>query len=185
MTETDRPLRADARRNRARVLEVAQQVFETEGLAVPVDEVARRAGVGVGTVYRHFPTKEALFEAILVHRVEQLVVDAKALADADDPGAAFFGFYRNMIKRVVGNKALGEALSAAGRDLMEITATAGQDLRAAQDVLLHRAQQAGAVRADISGDDLKAILVGIVTTERHIGGEPGRLGVLMIESVRA
>jgi AcrR family transcriptional regulator len=66
MTETDRPLRADARRNRARVLAVAQEVFETEGLAVPVEEVARRAGVGVGTVYRHFPTKEALFEAIML-----------------------------------------------------------------------------------------------------------------------
>ncbi|MBP2322192.1 AcrR family transcriptional regulator [Kibdelosporangium banguiense] len=185
MTETERPLRADARRNRARVLEVAQQVFETEGLAVPVDEVARRAGVGVGTVYRHFPTKEALFEAILVHRVEQLVAEAKALADAEEPGDAFFGFYKNMIRRVVGNKALGEALSAAGRDLMEITATAGRDLRAAQDELLHRAQRAGAVRADLTGDDLKAILVGIVATERQIGGEPGRLGALMIESVRA
>jgi AcrR family transcriptional regulator len=185
MTETDRPLRADARRNRARVLEVAHQVFETEGLAVPVDEVARRAGVGIGTVYRHFPTKEALFEAILVHRVEQLVAEAKALAEAEDAGAAFFGFYRSMIRRLVGNKALGEALSAAGRDLMEITATAGQELRAAQDQLLYRAQQAGAVRADITGDDLKAILVGIVATERHIGGEPGRLGAMMIQSVRA
>ncbi|MET0233828.1 MAG: helix-turn-helix domain-containing protein [Kibdelosporangium sp.] len=185
MTETERPLRADARRNRARVLEMAHEVFETEGLAVPVDEVARRAGVGVGTVYRHFPTKEALFEAILVHRVEQLAAEAEALAEADDPGTAFFGFYRDMIRRVVGNKALGEALSAAGRDLMEITAKAGQDLRAAQDELLRRAQQAGAVRADLTSDDLKAILIGIIATERHIGGEPGRLGALMIESVRA
>ena len=74
-----RPLRADARRNRAKVLEAAEEVFASEGLAVPIDEVARRAGVGVGTVYRHFPTKEALFEAIVVARLEALVERAEEL----------------------------------------------------------------------------------------------------------
>ncbi|HWL86935.1 MAG TPA: helix-turn-helix domain-containing protein, partial [Polyangiaceae bacterium] len=87
-----RPLRADALRNRQRVLEVAQAVFATEGLAVPIDEIARRAGLGVGTLYRHFPTKEALFEAIVVSRVQHSIDDARALADAADPGAAFFDF---------------------------------------------------------------------------------------------
>nr|WP_042177586.1 TetR/AcrR family transcriptional regulator [Kibdelosporangium sp. MJ126-NF4]CTQ93560.1 Transcriptional regulator, TetR family [Kibdelosporangium sp. MJ126-NF4] len=185
MTETERPLRADARRNRARVLDVAQQVFETEGLAVPIDEVAKRAGVGIGTVYRHFPTKEALLEAILISRVEALVAEAEALADADDPGAAFFGFFVSMIEKVVGNKALGEALASSGRDLMDVLGPASQALRAAQDHLLARAQQAGAVRADVNGADLKAILVGIVAAERHVGGEPGRLGAIMFESLRA
>lgn len=185
MTETERPLRADARRNRARVLEVAQQVFETEGLAVPVDEIAKRAGVGIGTVYRHFPTKETLLEAILINRVEGLVADAKALADAADPGEAFFGFFVRMIRKVVGNKALGEALASSGRDLMEIMGPASLELRAAQDHLLDRAQQAGAVRADVTGADLKAILVGVIAAERHAGGEPGRLGSIMIESLRA
>ncbi len=60
----DKPLRADARRNRTRVLDTAEEVFATDGIAVPIDEIARRAGVGIGTVYRHFPTKEALFEAM-------------------------------------------------------------------------------------------------------------------------
>ncbi|ALG14139.1 TetR/AcrR family transcriptional regulator [Kibdelosporangium phytohabitans] len=184
MTETERPLRADARRNRARVLEVAQEVFETEGLAVPVDEVARRAGVGIGTVYRHFPTKEALFEAILISRVDALVADAKALADADDPGAAFFGFFVRMIEKVVGNKALGEALATSGRDLSDVMGPASQELRAEQDHLLARAQQAGAVRTDVTGADLKAILVGIIAAERHIGGEPGRLGAIMFQALR-
>jgi AcrR family transcriptional regulator len=185
MRDNDRPLRADARRNRARVLEVAQQVFETEGLAVPVDEVAKRAGVGVGTVYRHFPTKEALFEAIMLSRVEQLTAEARALADAADPGKAFFDFFEAMVTRVVLNKALGEALTAAGYDLILITSTAGQELRAAQEVLLTRAQAAGAVRADLSGDDYKAILVGVITMERQAGGEPGRLAKIMVESLRA
>jgi AcrR family transcriptional regulator len=70
------PLRADARRNRARVLEAAQEAFTAEGLSVPLDEIARRAGVGAGTVYRHFPTKEALFEAVVVHRIQGLTEDA-------------------------------------------------------------------------------------------------------------
>lgn len=184
MTETERPLRADARRNRARVLEVAQQVFETEGLAVPVDEVARRAGVGIGTVYRHFPTKEALFEAILISRVDALVTDARALADADDAGVAFFDFFARMIEKVVGNKALGEALATSGRDLSDVMGPASQQLRAAQDHLLTRAQQAGAVRADVTGADLKAVIVGIIAAERHAGGEPGRLGAIMLQALR-
>src|ERR1700689_486109 len=67
-----RPLRSDAERNRQRLLEAAQQVFAEEGLAVPIDAIAQRAGLGVGTLYRHFPTKEALFEAIVVGRMERL-----------------------------------------------------------------------------------------------------------------
>src|SRR5262249_36623199 len=85
-----RPLRADAERNRQPVLEVAQAVFASEGLAVPIDEIARRAGLGVGTLYRHFATKEALYEAILVNRMQALVEEARAAAGAEDPGEAFF-----------------------------------------------------------------------------------------------
>ena len=71
MTQTDRPLRADAARNRARVLEVAYDTFAAEGLSVPIDEIARRAGVGAGTVYRHFPTKEDLFRAVVDDRLRR------------------------------------------------------------------------------------------------------------------
>ncbi|TCO65085.1 TetR/AcrR family transcriptional regulator [Actinocrispum wychmicini] len=183
-TESARPQRADARRNRARVLAVAQQVFEAEGLGVTVDDVARRAGVGVGTVYRHFPTKEALFEAIVAARVAQLAQDAKALAAADDPGAAFFDFFEMMIKKVALNKAFGEALSAAGRDLSEISRTSGQMVQEAQALLLKRAQDAGAVRADLTPAELKAVVVGIVTMERHLDGEPGRLTKIVLSALR-
>ena len=90
-TPADRPLRADARRNRARVLDVAREVFAAEGLTVPIDEIARRAGLGIGTVYRHFPTKEALFEAIVLDRIERLTALAESAPGAD-PGEAFFDF---------------------------------------------------------------------------------------------
>ncbi len=80
MAQPARPLRADAVRNRARVLEVAYETFAAEGLSVPIDEIARRAGVGAGTVYRHFPTKEALFQAVIEDRMQHLVDDGYAAA---------------------------------------------------------------------------------------------------------
>ncbi|MFC7660235.1 TetR/AcrR family transcriptional regulator [Pseudonocardia benzenivorans] len=74
----DRPLRADARRNREKVLRAAQEAFAEHGMGVPLDEIAGRAGVGPGTVYRHFPTKEALFEAVVAARMQDLITAARA-----------------------------------------------------------------------------------------------------------
>src|ERR1035441_8815003 len=92
-----RPLRADARRNRLKVLEAARAAFAAEGIAVPLDDIARRAGVGAGTVYRHFPTKEALFEAVVADQLQLLVGDAREALRADDAGEAFFGFLATVI----------------------------------------------------------------------------------------
>ena len=86
MAQPDRPLRADAARNRARVLEVAYDTFAAEGLSVPIDEIARRAGVGAGTVYRHFPTKDDLFRAVIEDRIRNIVDDGRALLTSGDPG---------------------------------------------------------------------------------------------------
>jgi len=93
-----RPLRADARRNRDRVLEAARTSFGAEGSDVSLDEIARRAGVGAGTVYRHFPTKEALFEAVVFDRMEELVEEACALSDDPDPGRAFSSFVERLAR---------------------------------------------------------------------------------------
>jgi len=87
----ERPLRADARRNRDKVLRAAREAFAASGYGVPLDEIAARAGVGPGTVYRHFPAKEVLFQAVITARVEDLIDDARARAGAADPGGAFFG----------------------------------------------------------------------------------------------
>src|SRR5579863_5644781 len=86
-----RPLRADAARNRENVLRAARDAFAESGYGVPLDEIAARAGVGPGTVYRHFPAKEALFEAVATARVQDLLADARARTDSADPGSAFFG----------------------------------------------------------------------------------------------
>src|SRR5580658_381515 len=85
-----RPLRADAARNREKVLRAAREAFAESGYGVPLDEIAARAGVGPGTVYRHFPAKEALFEAVVTARVTDLVADARNRAGAADAGKAFF-----------------------------------------------------------------------------------------------
>ena len=148
-----RPLRADAARNREKVLQAARQAFAESGYGVPLDEIASRAGVGPGTVYRHFPSKEALFEAVVTARITDLVSDARARADADDPGKAFFGF----LARIAGE-------AAAKRDLPDAISVAGslrEDLFAALDLLLRRAQQAGAVRGGIVTSDLIVLLKGM------------------------
>ena len=153
-------LRADARRNRARVLEVAAEIFATEGLSVPVHEIARRAGVGTGTVSRHFPAKEDLFAAILLGRMEQLTATADALARAGDPGPAFFTFFATLVREGAANRGLAEALAGAGYDLEDVAARAGYDVSGRLRDLLARAQQAGAVRPEADYTDVKALLAG-------------------------
>ena len=110
-------LRADARRNRASVLRAAQEAFAAEGLAVPLDEIARRAGVGAGTVYRHFPTKEALFETIVLGRVQEMGERIRQWAAAPEPGTAFFAMLTELAEQGAMKRDLVDALTAAGIDV--------------------------------------------------------------------
>jgi AcrR family transcriptional regulator len=169
----DKPLRADARRNRARVLEAAETVFAAKGTGASTEEVAREAGVGIGTVFRHFPTKEALLEAVFAARLERLAEDARALAAAEDPGAALFNLFTRMVQESATKQALADALAAAGVDVRQQVATAGgQELLGALGVLLTRAQEAGAVRSDLRPADLIALLVGTSKAAEHTGWDP-------------
>jgi AcrR family transcriptional regulator len=156
-----KPMRADAVRNRARILEAAERVFALEGPEVPIDDVAREAGLGVGTIYRHFPTKEDLYEAVFISRVESFMLQAVALADADDPVTAFFEFLRNYIASTAMNKALHDSLVDAGIDMRATAASLKDALYDALAVLLKRAQAAGAVRDDIGIEDLKIAVSGV------------------------
>ncbi len=149
----ERALRADAARNREKVLRAAREAFAQSGYDVPLDAIAARAGVGPGTVYRHFPAKEALFEAVVTARVEDLVSDARARAGAADPGGAFFGYLARIAEESAAKRDLPDAISIAG--------SLRDDLFAALDLLLSRAQQAGAVRADVRTADLIVLLKGM------------------------
>jgi AcrR family transcriptional regulator len=183
-TVAGRPLRADARRNRARVLEVAQQVFAEEGLAVPIDEIARRAGVGVGTVYRHFPTKEALFVAIIVERLRGVGEVAKELAQGPDAGKGFFAFFDRMVRDASLNKALFDALAASGGFNQELTAEARQVMMTGLGDLLDKAQAAGEVRADLTAADVKTLMVGCLTMARQGTTDPGLIVGVVCDGMR-
>jgi len=155
-------LRADAERNRRHLLETAQQVFAAEGLGVPIDEVARRAGLGIGTLYRHFPTKEALFEAILVDRMERMTARGEELADAKDAGEALFTMLETIAAESAVKKDFVHALGGAIAAKKTFDA-AKQRFRAALDTLVERAQRAKAVRADVSSTDVMALLHGVLS----------------------
>ncbi|MEU8074912.1 TetR/AcrR family transcriptional regulator [Catellatospora citrea] len=176
-SETGRPLRADARRNRAKVLQTAYEVFAAEGLGVPIDEIARRAGVGAGTVYRHFPTKEALYQAIVVDRVEHLVGQARELAETTDPGEGFFSFFDLMTTAGATDKGLVDALAGEGFDIEAVMPDHEQAFKDALRDLLVRAQAAGAVRPDVTVADVKTLMVGCQAMQRY-GGDARVLEVV-------
>lgn len=158
--------RTDAQANRARILDVAEEVFGAGGEAASTEEVARLAGVGIATVFRHFPTKAALLEAVLVRRFTRLRERAEALLGADDPGRAFFDFFGDLVADAATKIAIGDALLGAGGD-RESVSGAAQALRRAVGALLDRAQRAGRVRDDVELPEVYALLVGTSRAAAH------------------
>jgi AcrR family transcriptional regulator len=154
-----RPMRADAVRNRQRILEAAEEIFTREGIAVPVDAVAEAAGVGVGTLYRHFPTKEALFEAIVLTKIGSLIEVARS-GDEEGPEEAFFGFLAKMTEQVSLKKDLFDALAAAGVDFKVRCADSVDELEARMEHLRQRAVEAGVVRGDVTTSQIVGLVIG-------------------------
>jgi AcrR family transcriptional regulator len=167
-------MRADAARNRAKVLDAARELFATQGFDVPLDEIAAQAGVGPGTVYRHFPTKQALFQAVTEARVAAMIESASE--PARDPREALFAFLRRMA---------GEA--AAKRDMSDAIAVPSElrdDLHAALGGLLERAQEARAVRDDITTRDLVALMKGMLQS-MHEGANPAVLLEIVLTGLQS
>jgi AcrR family transcriptional regulator len=156
----DKPLRADARRNRARLLEVAEAVFAAKGTGASTEEIAREAGVGIGTVFRHFPTKESLLAAVFVGRLHRLSAEAIALSTAADPGVAFFAFFRRVVEHAATKHDFAVALTEDDSEVNALIASVRQEVHHAFELLLTRAQQAGVVRGDLRATDLLALMVG-------------------------
>jgi AcrR family transcriptional regulator len=168
-TGRDRAQRADARANREHILDVAETVFGKGGESASTEEVARRAGVGVATVFRHFPNKAVLLEAVLTRRFDRLRERAEALLEAPNPGAAFFEFFRRLVVEAPPKIAIGKAFLEAGGERDGDVARASDGLRRAVDSLLDRAQQAGAVRTDIDLPAVCTLLVAASHMSAHIG----------------
>jgi len=167
-----KPMRSDARRNRERLLEVARAAFAADGLSVSLDEIARRAGVGPGTLYRHFPAKEALFEAVLRDRLQHLADEAAALRHAQDPAAALLGFVDRLIAEAALKRDLVDALASAGTELSAGLAETGKQIRGGIHHLLVRAQASGGIRDDIGVDDLMTIIATMLFALRRAGAQP-------------
>jgi AcrR family transcriptional regulator len=174
----ERPRRADARRNRALLLEAAGAVFAARGVAASTEEVARAAGVGVGTLFRHFPTKEALLEAVYRVRMRRMADELRDLVTADDPGSALFGFLADAVAHSATKIAVADALAAAGIDARTALAEEGQELTGALAQLLVRAQEAGAVRPDVGLPELVALLVGASRAAEHAGTDAVRTRII-------
>ncbi|MGW0764598.1 TetR/AcrR family transcriptional regulator [Streptomyces sp. NPDC002676] len=156
----ERPLRADAARNRARLLDVATEVFVTRGIGVPTEEIARSAGVGVGTLFRHFPTKEALLEAVMARRVEAMAARTAQLTAEAGPAEAFFACFRLMVEQAAGKDEFTQALAAAGVDVHTSLREPIMEIQARLAELLTGAQEAGAVRRELGLPELTALLAG-------------------------
>ena len=155
-----RQLRADAQRNLARVLEAAREVFAEEGIDAPVTEIAERAGVGVATIFRRFPTKDDLLVALLAQRGRQLVADVDAALAADDAGAAFRRFLESAAAVQIADRGFCDSI---GTDLFarDELRTLFDDVHARFRTLLAHAQAAGEVRADVTAEDLLFVLHGV------------------------
>ncbi len=160
MAGEERQLRADAERNRGRLLDAAEQLFCERGLDVGVGEIAERAGVGRGTLFRNFPTKEHLIAAIVVERMGEAVARGRELLGAGDAEAALFEFLEEMVGRQQVDRALFEAVADAFLANPDIHQAYG-DLVEALTALLTRAQHAGAVRADIGAVDVLMMIKGV------------------------
>src|SRR5258708_20628819 len=151
--------RPDAVRNRERVLEAAKAVFSAGGPAASLEAVARRAGVGIGTLYRHFPTREALFEAVYRREVQQLSELAESLKSEPDPVDALRRWLRSNVEFVATKKGMSAALALAVQSSSELTAVSFERLTNAVGGLLDRSGAAGAVRSDSRPrDSLRALV---------------------------
>ncbi|MCU7726172.1 TetR/AcrR family transcriptional regulator [Actinoplanes sp. KI2] len=164
-------LRADARRNRARILEAAEKVLVERGTTVSTEEIARAAGVGVGTLFRHFPTKEELIQGVFVARLHRLADDAFRLAESSDPGKALTSFLRQAVAQGEVKNALAAMLTSAGVDLQEAAGEVHQEVRRALGTLLRSAQETGAVRRDLEVSDLIGLLAGTSRAIEYAGSD--------------
>jgi AcrR family transcriptional regulator len=183
----ERPLRKDAERNRKRILQAAAAVFSERGLDASLDDVARRAGVGVGTVYRRFPDKETLVAELFQDRVDDLVAVAEEACAADDPWTGLVAFLEHTAATMSGDLGLRQMMLFAtyGTDRV---AYARERMRPVVARLVARAQEAGQLRADFSATDVPMIAFMLSkATEYAAPARPGlwqRYLALLIDSLR-
>ena len=166
-----RPLRADARRNRERVLEAGREALAERGLDAQMDDIAARAGVGIGTVYRHFPTKDDLFTALLADRWRKLTDAAGPAFEAEDPWQGLHDYLWRCARMQCEHRAWAQLLAAA--PLARDATDEHEELLRVTDELVKRAREAGAVRADLTGQDIAMLMCGTCGVMQTTGAHDG------------
>ncbi len=185
--EASRPLRADARQNREKLLSAALAAFARSGADASLDAIARDAGVGIGTLYRHFPTREALVLAAYRHEVDQLCEAATELLDSLPPDRALREWMDRVARYVIAKQGLADALKAAtAADTAPLPAVYGQVLTALE-ALLDAGARAGTIRSDLSADDVMRAMSGLMQLNPHSDwqDQARRLLDLLMDGLRA
>jgi AcrR family transcriptional regulator len=184
--KASRKPRADALRNRDLLLEAAKSVFSAGGPEASLEAVARTAGVGIGTLYRHFPTREALFEAVYRHEVQQLADLAEGLKKETRPIEALRQWMRSIVKFVATKKGMSTALALAVSKDSDLVSYSSDRLTRAIGLLLEQAIAAGEVRSDVSPEDLLRAIVGMCYTHDQPGWQKNvlRLVDIFVDGLR-
>jgi AcrR family transcriptional regulator len=183
-----RPMRADAQRNYQRLLSAAAAAFAERGADdVSLEEIARRAGVGIGTLYRHFPTRQALLEAVYRDQVETVRVAAEELADSDAPGEALAAWLRVLVAFSSTKHSLTTALLATMDKDSDLLSSCSAVIRGSAETLFSRAQEAGVVRKDANAGDMIRLVHAVNLVGQHAPTDPGqtdRLLGLVLDGLR-
>ncbi|MER6994433.1 helix-turn-helix domain-containing protein [Streptomyces sp. NPDC000410] len=188
MTTSTRPMRADARRNYERLLAEARAAFAEHGTDASLEDIARRAGVGIGTLYRHFPNRHALMNAVFQEALAALLERSRELASAEHPCGALVEWLRAIITHAGEYRGLARALMSASHDESSELAQCSVPMEQAGARLLLRAQEAGAVRTDVSISDLMQLTNAIALAAEHDPADPelpDRLLTLTLRGLKA
>ena len=187
-TAGDRPLRRDARENRDRILAAAREAFAELGMEASVEEIAGRAGVGVGTLYRRFPTKDALAEAVFEAHLDLVAEAATGALEADDPWDGLLGYLTHVVGLQAADRGLSEIMGAALRS-EHVLGRARTRLRPLVEELIAQAQTTGDLREDVTYEDVSVLLwtTGrVVDATRDIAPEFWRRYLaLLVDGLRA
>ena len=177
-TGSVRKPRADGQRNRERLMEAAKAAFADVGADVSLEEIARRAGVGIGTLYRHFPSRDAIVEAVYRREVVQLASSAERLLGQMSPGDALQQWMRLFVDYIATKKVIAAALGALAGGTADLYATSGAQISGALSLLVERAAAAGDIRASADPGDLQRALVGFTYGNASPGWQASALRLI-------
>jgi AcrR family transcriptional regulator len=182
--ESERPMRADARRNRERLVAAAREVFTEQGVAASMEAIARQAGVGVGTLYRHFPTRLDVVEAVYQDDVQELADAAQRAVSTLEPSAAVDAFFDAFLRYASTKKTLLAELRQAFEKNPALRSRARETIDASFDLVIERAKQAGVVRNDVDGADAVQLIAPICTNDSLSPDQTKRLLGMILDGLR-